>query len=199
MIAPSILSFPQGALLRPHSHKQAQICFLLAGSLKIYSPRKDGGIEVHHHNPGHLWHVAPNEIHSVAVIKASKLRRWRYSAPSITSIKSLSYASLAMLAICAARASASEVLCNYDLAQFERDQASGLRIDVPDCFFDSLESAAAGGDPQAAVELGISLLEGYSDEPGAKTLGSYWLKEAMRQGHPSAGDILDAYMEEHSC
>ena len=86
----------------------------------------------------------------------------------MTSIKSLSCASLAVLAICAARASAAEMLCVYDLAQFERDQASGLRIDVPDCFFHSLESAAAGGDPQAAVEIGISLLEGYSDEPGAK-------------------------------
>ena len=172
---------------------------MLAGTLKSYSPTKGGGIEVRHHNRGHLWRVAPNEIHSVAVLEASKLLRWRYSAPSMTSIKSLSCASLAVLAICAARASAAEMLCVYDLAQFERDQASGLRIDVPDCFFDSLESAAAGGDPQAAVELGISLLEGYSVEPGSKSLGSYWLKEAMRQGHPSAGDILDAYMEEYSC
>lgn len=193
MLGLSIKKYPAGALLRPHTHQHSQLCMLLRGSMIQWSVGESEQLTSAQYRCGDIWFVEKTTVHSASVLADTSLLRLKLCLPSRRNFRIVGAASLALLSIHAARA------CEYNLADLERDKASGMRVDVPDCFFEELESAAAGGDAQAQLELGISFIEGYSSNAEDVTLGPYWIKKAIRQGHPSAKNILDSYMEDYAC
>lgn len=205
----SRLRFPAGTIIPAHSHAGFQLCLLVRGQLKMWSSISAYSCS-RVLNAGGFWFAGSQTEHSVLITEDSQLVRLDLGLPLLKHSPSLctlrrSLAIAALLTIQASRAcSPSEAQsstgdCDYGLAELERDQQSGLQFTVPDCFFNSLESAAAGGDPQAQVELGITLMQGLSQNPGDAMLGPYWLKRAAASGHPSAQKLLDAYMEDISC
>lgn len=209
MLGLSRLHFTAGTIIPAHSHAGYQICLLVRGQLRLWKARDLGSLPALLH-PGSFWVAGPRTEHSILVSENSEVIRIEFSlvclrkGSNLTVIRrSLTIA--ALLTIQAARACsptelhASATDCDYSLVDLERDQQSGMLFDVPDCFFNNLESAAAGGDPQAQVELGITLMQGLSPDPGDAMLGPYWLKRAAASGHPSAQKLLDAYMEDISC
>jgi len=193
MLNIKIHSFPAGAILPPHPHNHSQFCILLSGAMVQWTAELERSVSGTYYRCGNVWLVKGSSVHSAAVLQKSYLLTIALGNRSRHLKRKLGAAVLSILAISAARA------CDYGFEEFERDRATNLRLDVPDCFFEQLESAAAGGDTQAQLELGISYMEGYSKEPSDKILGPYWIKKAMEQGHPSANSILDSYMEEYSC
>ncbi|HSG03544.1 MAG TPA: hypothetical protein VLA39_07395 [Marinobacterium sp.] len=193
MLGLSIQTYPAGAILPPHSHSCSQLCLLLYGKLIQWQFNGAGLIQGSLHRCGDLWYVDKSIVHSATSVTNVRLVTMKLRCPGISKVQLLGVASASLLAIQAARA------CDYSLADFERDQQTGMHIEVPDCFFENLEHAASGGDAQAQLELGISLIEGYSQDPSDSNLGTYWIKKAMQQGHPGAQNILDAYMEDYSC
>lgn len=204
----SRVRFPADMIIPAHSHTNYQLCVLCRGQLRVWSSGDLGAVSAQL-NPGSFWVGGPRTEHSLLVTKASQVIRLelglsRFKSPRLSTTRR-ALAVAALLTIQAARACspveahASNAYCNYNLADLERDQQSGFQFNVPDCFFDNLESAAAGGDPQAQVELGITLMQGLSPNPEDAMLGPYWLKRAAAAGHQSAQMLLDAYMEDISC
>lgn len=193
MFSCSLKSYPAGSLMRPHGHKQSQLCILLKGDMVQWCLNNAARFEGALHRCGDIWFVGKNTVHSATVLSDVHLLRFRFGALSRRQLNIIGAASMSLLAVQAARA------CDYTLADLEQDKASGLRLEIPDCFFRELESAAAGGDPQAQLELGISFIEGLSQDPADANLGPYWIKQAIKHGHPSAKNILDSYMEDYVC
>lgn len=193
MLGFSLKSYSAGSVMPPHGHKHSQLCMLLKGDLVQWSLNESEALEGALHRCGDIWYVGKNTVHSATILSEVRLLRFRLASLTRHQLSLIGAASMSLLAVQAARA------CDYTLTDLERDQASGLRLEIPDCFFQDLESAAAGGDPQAQLELGISFIEGHSSKPADKSLGPYWIKKAIEQGHPSAKNILDSYLEDYVC
>lgn len=197
----NLLRLPSGMVVPAHAHPYSQISILLKGEILFWESSTD----THLVKAGGLWRVRAGAVHSARVENSALVLRYRYGEArevmSTTNPRSVLFATL--LTLTAIPASGQDKLavteCNYGLAELARDQAEGFQFEVPDCFFNTLESAAAGGNVQAQVELGVSLLEGLHSNPAEKTMGPYWLKRAANEGHPSAQALLDAYMEDIAC
>ena len=205
----SRLRFPAETIIPAHSHTGFELCLLVRGQLKMWSSFS-GHSRLKVLNAGCCWIAGSHTEHSVLITEDSQSVRLELGlsllkhTPQLRAVRrSLVIGALftiqASRACSPSEAQASTTYCDYGLAELERDQQSGLQFTVPDCFFNSLESAAAGGDTQAQVELGITLMQGLSPNPGDAMLGPYWLKRAAASGHPSAQTLLDAYMEDISC
>lgn len=206
MFSLSLLNLNHCPFIPSHSHKVFQLCLLLRGRMEIWRA-VGSAVQRSSFVTGDIWAVPAGELHSAKVDSGTLLLCLRYARPNsrLIGAATVSAALSALLSLEAAHAcniddlTTTHETCDYTLEDLERDKQTGLRLEVPDCFFATLESAAAGGDSQAQVDLGISLMEGLSDDPGDSALGSYWLKRAAESGHPSAMSILDAYMEDLAC
>ena len=155
-------TFTKNVFIPPHVHSNAQFNLLVKGSPIEYRGADLQVTETLHAAPD-IWRVPAGSAHSCAVLMPClmlSIGTKSTTKNSISSLRSRQFACLMMLlAIQSAKA------CDFTLEDLEQAQKEYQPIDIPDCFFNSLEASAAGGDPQAQLELGITLIEGYSDDP----------------------------------
>lgn len=195
MLNLDLVSFPEGAVVRPHSHGWARINLLYRGELLEYGTGDAGRLSVVKRSAPCVWALPAGSIHSLRIVReahfaALQIRSGAAPVPRL----GLAPALLVALMVQAANG------CEYGADDIERILNSEVQVRLPDCFFNELEASAAGGDSQAQLELGIIQLEGMDRrEAVSPSMGLYWLRRSIAAGHPSAQSIFDSYQSDYSC
>ncbi len=189
----SLHHFKANHLIRGHFHQHAKLNILLTGELLEFRQPISGKPEVRLHQAPVFWRIPARSTHSLRVFTSSTLISLQWSKET-KATRHLYPWIAALMSIQAASA------CEYTQDDIDRLIKSETRPQIPGCFFDQLEKAAAGGDAQAQLNLGIVDIEGLNPRTESPSNeGIYWIRKSAQAGHPRAAAVLESYTKDLYC